>query len=76
MTSESRNQGEGNRDADRAYRKDTESFVEKGEVEKRAKEAAKDIKSPNQPLSEAEKAGRGRAAEFDPKVAGSGKKSG
>lgn len=70
-----KNQGEGNRQADRAYRKDTEEFVRKGDVDQRAAEAAKDVKNPNQPLSDAEKAGRERAAEFDPKVHDTGKKS-
>lgn len=72
---EQKNQGEGNKQADREYRKDTEAFVKKGDVDKRAQDAAKDVKNPNQPLSDAEKAGRERAAEFDPKVHDAGKKS-
>lgn len=75
MGEQQKNQGEGNRQADREYRKDTADFVRKGEVDKRAAEAAKGVADPNQPLSGAEKAGRERAAEFDPKVHDAGKKS-
>lgn len=74
MTAKQRNEGEGNKSADRNYRERTEDFIEKNDVEQKAKEAAKDIRSPNQPLSAAEKIGRERAAELDPQVTGGGKK--
>lgn len=63
-----KNQGEGNKDADRRYREDTEAFIDKKDVGKKAEEAARDVRSPDQPLSPEEKAGRDRAAEFDPQV--------
>lgn len=70
-----KNQGEGNKSADRHYREKTQDFVEKTDVEQKAKEAAKKVKSPDQPLSAAEKAGRERAAEFDPRVTDAGRKA-
>lgn len=75
MTDRQSNQGEGNRDADRHYREKTEDFAHSGKVDDKAKEAAKGVKSPGQPLSSEEKAGRERAAEFDPEVARAGKKT-
>ncbi|SME92849.1 hypothetical protein SAMN06265365_101536 [Tistlia consotensis] len=75
MTDRQSNQGEGNKDADRRYREKTETFAHGGEVEGRAKEAAKGVTSPGQPPTSAEKAGRERAAEFDPEVARAGKKA-
>ena len=74
MTAKQRNEGEGNKSADRNYRERTQDFIEKNDVEQKAKEAAQDLRSPNQPLSAAEKIGRERAAELDPQVTGGGKK--
>jgi hypothetical protein len=68
-----KNQGEGNKDADRRYREHTDSFIDKNDVGKKARDAAKDVRSADQPLSSEEKAGRDRAAEFDPQVTKGGK---
>ena len=70
-----KNQGEGNKEADRRYREKARDFVEHNDVEQKARDAARDIEDPNQPLSKEEKAGRDRAAEFDPRVHESGKKA-
>ena len=75
MTDKQSNQGEGNKEADRRYREKAQDFAEKGDVEKKAREAAKDVKDPGQPLTSEEKAGRERAAEFDPRVHDAGKKT-
>ncbi|MEX2631673.1 MAG: hypothetical protein WD341_17195 [Tistlia sp.] len=67
MGEKQKNEGEGNKSADRAYRKDTEDFIDSNDVEGKARDAAKDVRSPNQPLSPEEQAGRDRAKEFEPK---------
>jgi hypothetical protein len=56
------NQGEGNREAAKAYDKATAHFIKSGRVEKAAREAAEDIEGPKKAeLEEAEKAGRSHA---------------
>ena len=61
-----RNQaGEGNREADKQYREDTREFVEKGKVDKAAKDAAR--QKPGE-ARKAEEKGRERAREEDPEV--------
>ncbi len=57
--------GEGNREADRKYREDTETFIDKGKVDRAAEKARKqDLEE----ASQAEEQGRRRAKEEDPEV--------
>ena len=58
-------QGEGDREADRNYRKRTEEFVESGRVDEAAKKAGK--QDPEE-ARKAEEEGRRRAKEMDPEV--------
>lgn len=58
-------QGEGDREADRHYRDKTREFVESGRVDEAAKEAGK--QNPEE-ARKAEEAGRQRAKEEDPEV--------
>jgi hypothetical protein len=63
------NQGEGNREAARAYNEETKKFVEAGKVDESAAEAKKAVEGEERAeLEEAEKVGKERAKEFDPNV--------
>lgn len=63
------NQGEGNREAARAYNEETQRFVEAGKVEKGAADAKAAVEGEEKAeLEEAERAGLARAKEFDPNV--------
>ena len=53
------NEGEGNKSADRAYRKGTEEFVKSGQVEEQARKAAEALEGDEGPeLRKAEAKGR------------------
>lgn len=65
MANDSKNQGEGNREADREYRQRTRDFVESGKVEKAAEDAKKQDADEAQ---KAEETGKKRARELDPQV--------
>lgn len=67
MTDE--NQGEGNRAAAREYNEQTRQFVEAGNVDVKAKEAARALDGAEaEQLREAEQKGRAKAMEEDPQV--------
>ena len=59
MSTDKKNQGEGNRAADRQYREDTKEFVESGKVSDAAK-AAREAREggEKEKLEKAEKTGR------------------
>ncbi len=56
------NEGEGNRTADREYRKGVEEHLRKGHVEEEAERAAKELDERPDELREAEEEGRRRSA--------------
>lgn len=57
-----KNEGEGNKSADRAYRKSTEKFVKSGKVQDAAEDARQAVEGDERKeLKEAEKAGQKRA---------------
>lgn len=61
------NEGEGNRTAAREYNKDTKAFVDKGEVDKAAREAREAMEGGERgDLDEARKEAKARAREHDP----------
>lgn len=61
------NQGEGNREAAKAYNEDTKSFVEAGKVDESAAEAKEAVEGPEKAeLDEAEKVGLEKAKAYDP----------
>lgn len=61
------NQGEGNREAAKAYNEETQRFVEAGKVEPSAADAKAAVEGEEKAeLEEAERIGRARAKEFDP----------
>ena len=63
------NQGEGNREAGKAYNEETKQFVEAGKVEESAAAAKKAVEGEEKAeLEEAERAGKARSKEFDPNV--------
>lgn len=63
------NQGEGNREAGKAYNEETQRFVEAGKVEASAADAKAAVEGDEKAeLEEAERIGRERAKEFDPNV--------
>lgn len=63
------NQGEGNREAAKAYNKDTERFVESGKVDESAAKAKAAVEgSEKAELDAAEKAGLEKAKDVDPQV--------
>ncbi|HSO43125.1 MAG: hypothetical protein ACXW25_01515 [Rhodospirillales bacterium] len=63
------NQGEGNREAAKAYNEETQRFVKAGKVEKSAADAKAAVEGEEKAeLEEAEKIGRAHAKEFDPNV--------
>ncbi|MPY71131.1 MAG: hypothetical protein GEU92_13710 [Alphaproteobacteria bacterium] len=62
MTTRQKNEGEGNKSADRAYREKTEEFVRAGKVQDAAEDARKAVEGDEgKALKEAEKAGQKRA---------------
>ncbi len=62
MTTNQRNEGEGNRTADKAYVDATKRFIDEGKVKPAAKEAERSLDSPEaKDLAEAEQKGRDRA---------------
>lgn len=60
------NQGEGNVEAGRHYNRDTREFVQSGQVERAARDAAPESQQESEALRRAEEAGRSRAKEEDP----------
>jgi hypothetical protein len=67
MNDKGKNQGEGDRDADRKYRTDVRQFVDEGRVDAAADAARSAIDGPEgKSLRAAEQAGRARMAEEDP----------
>lgn len=65
MSNQDRQQGEGDREADRHYRENTRDFVKSGKVDEAAEKARKDSGREDR---EAEEEGRSRAHEEDPEV--------
>ncbi len=62
MTTKQKNEGEGNKSADRAYREKTEEFAKSGKVQDAAEDARKAVEGEERKsLKEAEKAGQKRA---------------
>jgi hypothetical protein len=61
-------QGEGNHEADRRYREDTERFIASGKVDEAAQEAKRALVEEGEELEAAEAEGRSRVAEEDPEV--------
>lgn len=66
MTDKGRMQGEGDREAARRYRKDTEDYVESHDVEEEARRAEPESDARRKELENAEQQGRKRAREEDP----------
>ena len=63
------NQGEGNREAAKAYNEETKRFIDAGKVEASAADAKAAVEGEEKAeLEEAEKIGRARAKECDPNV--------
>ena len=60
--------GEGNHEADRRYREQTERFIAGENVEEAAQEAKRAYEEDPESLEEAEAEGRSRAAEEDPEI--------
>lgn len=60
--------GEGDHEADRRYREDTERFIASGRVDEAAREARRAMEEDPEELEAAEKEGRSRIAEEDPEV--------
>jgi hypothetical protein len=56
------NEGEGNRTADREYRKGVEEHLKRGEVEEEAERAARDLDEHPDELRKAEEEGKRRSA--------------
>ena len=61
-------QGEGNYDASRKYRRETEQFIKDGKVDRAAQDAANASPDEQQELERAEQEGRRHAAEEDPQL--------
>ena len=62
MTTRQKNEGEGNKSADRAYREKTEEFAKSGKVQDAAEDAKRAVEGDEgKALKEAEKAGQKRA---------------
>lgn len=76
MSEKDRNQGEGNREAAKAYNDAQKDFVESGQVDKKAQEAKRALETEADALKKAEQTGRSKAAERDPEVARDYKKAG
>ena len=69
MTDENRNEGEGSRTAAKEYNERTKQFIEKGDVEAKAKEASAALdRAEGEELRWAEEQGRAHAHEEDPQV--------
>ena len=66
----SRNEGEGNRTADRAYREGLRRFAEEQDPEELARKAQQEVEADEEGYREAEAAGKARIAEEDPEVKG------
>jgi hypothetical protein len=60
------NQGEGNVEAGRHYNRETREFVQSGQVERAAREAAPQSQQQSEELRRAEEEGRSHAKEEDP----------
>ena len=60
--------GEGNHEADRRYREETERFIASGRVDEAAREAQRALEEEGEELEAAEQEGRSRVAEEDPEV--------
>jgi hypothetical protein len=60
--------GEGNHEADKRYREETERFIASGKVEEAAREAQRAVAEEGEELEAAEQEGRSRVAEEDPEV--------
>ena len=60
--------GEGDHEADRRYREETERFIASGRVDEAAREAQRAVEEDGEELEAAEKEGRSRVAEEDPEV--------
>ena len=60
--------GEGNHEADRRYREQTEEFIASGRVDEAAREAKRAVEEDAEELEAAEQEGRSRVAEEDPAV--------
>lgn len=69
-TTQQRNEGEGNRTAAREYNESQQRFVRSGQVNDKAREAERDIRSDDirRELEHAEAVGRRHAAKEDPEV--------
>lgn len=65
MTNETRNQGEGNREAARRYAEKTQDFVDSGKVEEAARNAANMSDQERKEAEQAEETGKSHAKEFD-----------
>lgn len=76
MSEKSRNQGEGNREAAKAYNEAQHEFVESGQVKQKAEEAKRALETEGDKLKKAEQAGRSKAAERDPEIERDYKKAG
>ncbi len=61
MSSNTENQGEGNKEADRRYRESTREFVESGKVEDAARDAASMSKEALEEARRAEEKAKSRA---------------
>jgi hypothetical protein len=60
--------GEGDHEADRRYREETERFIASGRVDEAAREAQRAVQEDGEELEAAEQEGRSRVAEEDPEV--------
>jgi hypothetical protein len=60
------NEGEGNKTTDRHYREGVREHIDKGDVDKSAREAARDIDEDPEGYAEAERIGKSRIAEESP----------
>ncbi|MBC8025269.1 MAG: hypothetical protein H7Y89_04720 [Steroidobacteraceae bacterium] len=68
MNRDSKVQGEGDKEADRRYRKRTQEYLEKNDVNKAANQAAPQTKAEAEDLKAAEAAGKKRAKGEDPAI--------
>jgi hypothetical protein len=60
--------GEGDHEADRRYREETERFIASGRVDEAAREAQRAVAEEGEELEAAEAEGKSRVAEEDPEV--------
>ncbi len=61
-----KNEGEGNKSADRHYRQGVREHIEHDDPEKEAREAARDLDEDPEKYAEAERIGKSRIAEESP----------